>query len=168
MQFPLGSLADKDTVALVRTRASALAKGATTVRWASLAAAIGLFAGGAWAGGEPPLFRRAILFENEEVQVLDLRYEPGSETDLHTHEHPHRVLYVEAGGTLEILPGRKRDDGTLELVPGSEPTRVNLTAGQTLWLPAATHVLRNVGKTFVRVIETEIKISDPATAPAVK
>jgi quercetin dioxygenase-like cupin family protein len=120
------------------------------------------------AADEPPLFRRTVLFENQEVQVLDLRYEPGSATPLHTHKYPHRVLYIEAGGVLEILPGVKADDGSLSLVADAEPKRVTLTAGQTLWLPAATHRLRNVGKTFVRVIEVEVKISDPQTAPKVK
>ena len=110
----------------------------------------------------------AVLFENDEVQVLDLRYEPGSVTPLHTHEYPHRVLYIEAGGVLEILPGVKSDDGTLSLAADAEPIRVKLTAGQTLWLPAATHRLRNVGETFVRVIEVEVKISEPQTVPKVK
>jgi len=122
----------------------------------------------AMAAEDPPLFRRVILFENEEVQVLDLRYEPGSVTPLHTHEYPHRVLYIEAGGILEISPGVKSDDGLLSLVPDAELKRVKLTAGQTLWLPAATHQLRNVGKTFVRVIEVELKISDPQTEPRVR
>lgn len=70
-----------------------------------------------WGAGDEPVFRRVVLFENEEVEVLELRYEPGSETPLHTHVFPHRVLYVAAGGTLEIFPGRKAKDGTLELVP---------------------------------------------------
>jgi quercetin dioxygenase-like cupin family protein len=122
----------------------------------------------ATAAEDTPLFRRAVLFENDEVQVLDLRYEPGSVTPLHTHEYPHRVLYIEAGGVLEILPGVKAADGTLSLAPDAEAKSVKLTAGQTLWLPAATHRLRNVGKTFVRVIEIEVKISDPKTEPKVE
>ena len=104
-------------------------------------------------------FRKIVLFENEEVQVLDLQYPPGSVAPLHGHEYPHRVLYVEAGGTLEIVPGRKGADGALELEPGAQGRVVNLTPGQTLWLPAQTHLLRNIGKTFVRVIEIEIKKS---------
>ncbi len=78
------------------------------------------------------------------------------------------MLYIEAGGVLEILPGTRSDDGTLSLIENAEPKRIKLTAGQTLWLPAATHRLRNVGKTFVRVIEVEVKISDPQTNPKVK
>lgn len=136
--------------------------GLALLRVVVLAAGV-LGGGGASAAG----FERVVLFANEEVEVLDLRYPPGAETPLHTHDAPHRVLYVEAGGTLEIVPGRKSKDGALELVPGGKPNRVTVTAGQTLWLPSQTHLLRNVGATFVRVIEVEIKISSPKTKPEV-
>ena len=71
------------------------------------------------------------------------------------------MIYVESGGTLEITPGRQREDGALELVPGGEARRINITAGQALWLPAQTHMLRNVGNTFIRLIEVEIKNAAP-------
>ena len=49
----------------------------------------------------------------------------------------------------------------MELVPGGEARRINITAGQALWLPAQTHMLRNVGNTFIRLIEVEIKNAAP-------
>ena len=115
----------------------------------------------AWGAADEPIFRRLVLMENEDVQVVEIRYEPGSISPLHTHEFPRRAIYVESGGTLEITPGRKLDDGTLELVPGGEAKRIDITAGQALWLPGQTHMLRNVGKTFIRVIEIEIKNATP-------
>ncbi len=115
----------------------------------------------AWAAPDEPVFRRVVLMDNEDVQVVEIRYEPGSVSPLHTHEFPRRAIYVESGGTLEITPGRVRDDGTLELVPGGEAKRIDITAGQVLWIPAQTHTLRNVGKTFIRAIEVEIKNATP-------
>ena len=71
----------------------------------------------AWAATDEPLFRSVILLDNEEVQVVENRYEPGSVAPLHSHQFPRRVVYVESGGTLEITPGRKRPDGSLEHHP---------------------------------------------------
>ena len=45
---------------------------------------------------------------------------------------------------------------------------MNLTAGPALWLPAQTHLLRNIGQTLVRVVEIEIRISNPDTNTEVK
>lgn len=109
------------------------------------------------AAQDDPVFRRVVLLENADVQVIDLRYEVGSVSPLHGHEFPRRVIYVVQGGTLAITPGRKLDDGSLALVPDGEVKRIDITAGQTLWLPAATHTIKNVGKTFIRVVEVEVK-----------
>ncbi|MFP6728714.1 MAG: hypothetical protein VCD50_00805 [Alphaproteobacteria bacterium] len=115
----------------------------------------------AWGAADEPLYRRVVLLENAEVLAVEVRYEPGSASPLHSHKYPGRVIYVESGGTLEITPGRLLDDGTLELVPDGEAMRINITAGQTLWLPSQTHSLRNVGKTFIRIVEIEIKNAAP-------
>lgn len=114
-----------------------------------------------WGATDEPIFRRVVLLENADVLVVEVRYEPGSVAPLHTHEYPRRVIYVESGGTLEITTGRLRDDGALELVPGGKAIRIDITAGQTLWLPSQTHMLRNVGKTFIRIVEVEIKNAAP-------
>ena len=88
--------------------------------------------------------RSEVRLENEHVRVLENVYEPGAESPLHTHAHA-RVVYVVAGGELE-----------LEAETG-ETTRVRLEPGQTVWRPAETHVVRNTGRTTVRLLETEIK-----------
>lgn len=87
-----------------------------------------------------------IRLENEHVKVLENLYEPGEESPLHTHENA-RVVYVLDGGELE-----------LESEAGI--TRVRLEPGQTIWRPAETHVVRNVGLTAVRLLETEVKTAD--------
>ena len=88
--------------------------------------------------------RSETRLENDHVQVVENLYEPGAESPLHTHEHA-RVVYVLDGGELELVA----EDG--------EATRLRLEPGQTAWQPAETHVVRNVGRTTVRVLETEIK-----------
>lgn len=88
--------------------------------------------------------RSEVRLDNEHVVVMENLYEPGDESPLHTHAHP-RVVYVLDGGELELVA---RDGSRV---------RVELVPGQTLWRPAESHVVRNVGRTSVRVLETEVK-----------
>lgn len=94
-------------------------------------------------------YQETVRLENERVRVLELRYAPGGAAPLHTHHFP-RVVYVVEGGVLELVP----EAGT--------PVRLELSAGQTLWRPAETHAVRNVGPGEVVVVETEVKSSPPA------
>ena len=88
--------------------------------------------------------RSEVRLENEHVLVVENLYEPGEESPLHSHDHA-RVVYVLDGGELELVDS------------AGQATRVRLEPGQTIWRPAETHVVRNVGRTAVRVLETEIK-----------
>lgn len=90
---------------------------------------------------------REVLLDNTAVEVVRLTYPAGTESGMHTHEHPNRVAYVVSGGILEMLPGNPEQPGQ----------RIEVTDGQAIWLPAATHNVRNVGQTEVVIIETEIK-----------
>ena len=99
----------------------------------------------------PAPVRSEVRLENEHVKVVENLYEPGEESPLHTHASP-RVVYVLDGGELEL-----ESDGAIN--------RVTLEPGQTVWRPAETHVVRNVGRTSVRVLETEVKAADDG-APA--
>lgn len=85
-----------------------------------------------------------VRLENEHVRVVENVYPPGAESPLHTHEFA-RVVYVLAGGEMEL----ETEDG--------QATRVRIEKGQTVWQPAETHVVRNVGRTVVRLLETEVK-----------
>jgi mannose-6-phosphate isomerase-like protein (cupin superfamily) len=90
---------------------------------------------------------REVLLDNPAVEVVRLTYPAGTESGMHTHEHPNRVAYVVRGGTLEVIPG-----------DADKPRQIlELTDGQAIYLPAATHNVRNAGDTEVIIIETEIK-----------
>jgi mannose-6-phosphate isomerase-like protein (cupin superfamily) len=90
---------------------------------------------------------REVLLDNERVEVVRLTYPAGAESGMHSHEYPHRVVYVVKGGTLHMVPGDVEQP----------PQTVQVIAGQTAFVPAATHNVRNVGDTEVVLIETEIK-----------
>ena len=90
---------------------------------------------------------REVLLDNPTVQVVRLTYPAGSESGMHTHEYPHRVVYVVQGGTLEMVPAdRDAPRQTMEIADG-----------QAAFVPGGTHNVRNVGETEVVVVETEIK-----------
>ena len=90
---------------------------------------------------------REVLLDNATVEVVRLTYPPGTESGMHTHEHPYRAAYVVKGGKLELVPADSR-----------QPSQVlEIADGQAMFLPAATHNVRNIGPTEVVIIETEIK-----------
>ena len=90
---------------------------------------------------------REVLLDNAAVEVVRLTYPAGSESGMHTHEHPNRVAYVVTGGALEMIPGD----------PDKPRQTLEVTDGQAIYLPATTHNVRNVGETEIVIIETEIK-----------
>ena len=90
---------------------------------------------------------REVLLDNAAVQVVRLSYPPGSESGMHGHDFPNRVIYVVQGGVLEMIQG----DST-------KPSRtLEVSTGQAVYAPAATHNVRNVGDSVVVLIETELK-----------
>ena len=90
---------------------------------------------------------REVLLDNEAVEVVRLTYPVGGESGMHTHRYPNRVAYVVRGGTLEMVPADI-----------DKPRQsVEVADGQTIYLPAQTHNVRNVGDTEIVIIEIEIK-----------
>jgi mannose-6-phosphate isomerase-like protein (cupin superfamily) len=93
--------------------------------------------------------KKEVLLENEDVKVIRATYPAGSQSGIHTHIYPNRVVYFVKGGTLSI----EQPDGSL-------PARIiKVKDGQTLYMPAATHNVKNIGKNEVVIVETEIKRS---------
>lgn len=91
--------------------------------------------------------QREVLLDNDEVEVVRLSYPPGSQSGMHSHQHPHRVVYVLEGGTIKLVP---QDD--------SKPAQtLKVQAGTSLFRPAETHNVVNVGDTRVILLETELK-----------
>ena len=91
--------------------------------------------------------KREIVLENEQVQVVRLTYPIGTESGMHTHTFTHRVVYFVKGGELSLIP-QDTNKASKTLIA---------TDGQTLFLPATTHNVRNIGKTEVVIVETELK-----------
>ncbi|MEZ5314548.1 MAG: cupin domain-containing protein, partial [Thermoanaerobaculia bacterium] len=88
------------------------------------------------------------LFENDRVRVLEVTYKKGAESPMHSH--PDHLAYVTAGGKLEFTLA----DGTKRVVEAK--------AGETIFAPAEAHSVRNIGKSTVRVLATELKEAAPS------
>lgn len=91
-----------------------------------------------------------VVFENEQVRVLEYVDHPGDRTSLHAH--PDSVLYTlsEFRRRLYNADGESRD--------------VEFSSGTTGWLPAQRHAGHNVGDSDTHVIFVELKRSTPASA----
>jgi len=91
--------------------------------------------------------KREVVLENKDVEVVRLTYPAGSESGMHTHVHPNRVVYFVKGGKLELIPEDK-----------NKPSKIlNVKDGKTLYLPAMTHNVKNIGDNEIIIVETEVK-----------
>jgi mannose-6-phosphate isomerase-like protein (cupin superfamily) len=90
---------------------------------------------------------REVLLDNDAVQVVRLTYPPGTESGMHGHDFPHRVVYFIRGGTLELVPEDPQEASQVLIVAD----------GESVFLPAVTHNVRNIGKEEIVIVETEIK-----------
>jgi beta-alanine degradation protein BauB len=84
----------------------------------------------------------AVLFENDEVRVLEYNDQPGDRTT--PHDHPDSVMY-----SLSHI--RRR------LVAGDQQRDVDIPAGTVNWVPAQRHSGENTGDTPSRAIFVELK-----------
>lgn len=91
--------------------------------------------------------KKEIVLENEQVQVVRLTYPVGTESGMHTHSYAHRVVYFVKGGTLALIP----QDST------KATKKLQASDGQTLFLPATTHNVKNIGDGEIIIVETELK-----------
>lgn len=99
-----------------------------------------------------PEFYR-LLWENDDVRVLEYRDVPGEETT--PHDHPNSVLVALTDFQRQLTIGARRQD-------------VALAAGSAQWLPAQSHSGKNTGSTPTHSILIEIKHSrqqPPAADP---
>ena len=86
-----------------------------------------------------------VVFENDQVRVLEYRDEPGHLSV--THQHPDSVMY-----TLSSF--RRR------LISGTNQSEVEIKAGTTAWLAAQQHSGENIGDTDTHAIFVELKNSN--------
>lgn len=91
--------------------------------------------------------KKEILLNNSDVEVVRLTYPAGAESGMHTHKHPNRVVYFVKGGKLSLIPKDKQQQAKI----------INVSDGKTIFLPATTHNVKNIGDTEIVIVETEIK-----------
>jgi beta-alanine degradation protein BauB len=86
---------------------------------------------------------RKVLLENDQVRVIQVEF-PAGET-VPWHSHPNHIMYA-------------LTDGKLEITDKGKPARVlELKAGEALFMPAVTHMTKNIGTTTLKVVVTELK-----------
>lgn len=95
--------------------------------------------------------KKELLLDNDKVQVFRLTYLPGAESGEHQHQHPNRVVYILQGGKLAVVNSDKHSTTKI----------IEVKAGQTLYLPANHHNVKNIGNTTVSMLETELKAVEP-------
>ncbi len=102
------------------------------------------------AAKSAPSVSQKVILDNEKVRVMEAEFAPGATTDWHSH--PNHVVYALTDGKMEIT-----DKGKPAIV-------VDLKAGNALYLPAVTHMAKNIGTTTMKMVITELK---PAAAKKV-
>jgi len=86
---------------------------------------------------------KKVVLDNENVRVIQVEFAPGEVAPW--HQHPNHVVYVLAGGKIEITN------------KGKEAMVMDLNEGDAMYMPAVTHMAKNVGTTTIRLLVTEIK-----------
>jgi beta-alanine degradation protein BauB len=86
-----------------------------------------------------------VLLDNDQVRVIQIETAPGGVTPWHSH--PNYVLYALTDGKLESTE------------KGKPATVLTFKAGEALFMPAVTHMAKNVGTNTVKLVLTELKTS---------
>jgi beta-alanine degradation protein BauB len=86
---------------------------------------------------------KKVLLDNDQVRVLQVEFAPGEVAPWHWH--PNHVIYALTGGKLEITD-KDKPANVLDIKPGD-----------TMYLPAVTHMAKNIGTTTVKLVVTELK-----------
>jgi quercetin dioxygenase-like cupin family protein len=84
-----------------------------------------------------------VLFENNDVRVLDVQLKKGGNSEMHSH--PKSVVYC------------LNDSKAKFTFPGGKSDNVDLKAGQTVWLDAVSHSVENTGPDEMRAVIVELK-----------
>lgn len=86
-----------------------------------------------------------VVFENEDVRVLEYKDKPGDKTN--QHSHPDSVLTAISAFKRKLH------------FPDGRTVEREFKAGEVAWIPAQTHIGENIGETETHVILTEVKHS---------
>lgn len=94
---------------------------------------------------------KKVVLDNEKVRVINVVFAPGEVAPW--HDHPSHVIYVLAGGKIEITN------------KGQKAQVMDLKDGAAMYMPAVTHMAKNVGTSTIKLLVTEIK---PVNAEVMK
>ncbi|MXO06050.1 cupin domain-containing protein [Flavobacterium sp. HBTb2-11-1] len=86
---------------------------------------------------------KKVLLDNERVRIMQVEINPGE--TIPWHQHPDHTIYALADGKIEITD------------KGKAPIIMDIKAGDAMYIPAVTHMAKNLGDTTVNLIVTEIK-----------
>ncbi|HJS00639.1 MAG TPA: cupin domain-containing protein [Flavobacterium sp.] len=90
-----------------------------------------------------PKVYKKILLENDKVRVMSVEFAPGQAIPMHSH--PQHTAYILTGGTIQITE------------KGKAATISKIKAGDVIYFPAVTHMGKNIGKSTIKLVVTEIK-----------
>lgn len=86
---------------------------------------------------------KKVILENEKVRVIQVEYAPGEVAQWHSH--PDHVVYA-------------LNDAKLEITDKGKPARtLEFKAGEAKFMPAVTHMIKNVGTAPAKMVVTELK-----------
>lgn len=86
---------------------------------------------------------KKVLLENDQVRVMQVEFAPGDVAAW--HNHPNHLAYALTDGKLEITD------------KGKQPVVAEVKANDVLYMPAVTHMAKNVGTTTLKLVVTELK-----------
>jgi len=89
----------------------------------------------------PHLYK--VLFENEQVRLLEVIMQPGDSSEMHSH--PDNLLYVLSDGKVTFTD------------PSGNTADLEVTAGTSMWMDATKHATENVGGTRIHALFFEPK-----------
>jgi quercetin dioxygenase-like cupin family protein len=90
-----------------------------------------------------PNVAKKVILENDKLRMIQAEFAPGETATWHSH--PDHVEYALTDGKLEITD------------KGKQVRVVELKAGEALYMPAVTHMVKNIGTTTVKMVVFELK-----------
>lgn len=86
---------------------------------------------------------KKVLLDNDKVRVMEVVFAPGNVAAWHSH--PNHTVYALTGGKIQITE------------KGKAAVAMDIKMGDVVYMPAVTHMAKNVGTTTLKLIVTEIK-----------
>jgi quercetin dioxygenase-like cupin family protein len=84
-----------------------------------------------------------VLFENDQVRLLEVKMQPGDHTEMHSH--PDNLIYALSGGKVKFT------------APSGEVAELDVPAGASIWMDATDHETDNIGGTTIHALMFEPK-----------